>query len=343
MKILGIETSCDDTAVGIVEDGRNIITNIVFSQADMHSEFGGIIPEVASREHIVKIVPAINKALTEAKMDLKDIDALSVTCGPGLAGSLLIGVNTAKSMAIAAGLPFIGVNHIEGHIYATCLEDVDIRENPGFPLISLVVSGGHTDLILMKGHGDFQIIARSRDDAAGEVFDKVARVLGLGFPGGPEIQKVSVKGSLLKPEFPRPKVKNSMDFSFSGLKTSVVRRAELMGVYPNNSIDNIDQKIADIAKSFQDAIVDTIVRNTIGAVKKYKAKGLIIGGGVAANKLLRDVFAKESPIDLFIPRPSLCTDNGAMIASAAYFRLKNNLAYQWDLDVYPSLRIDASK
>ena len=342
MKVLGIETSCDDTAVGIVEDGRNIISNIVFSQADMHSEFGGIIPEVASREHIVKIIPAINKALNEARMNLNDVDAVSVTYGPGLAGSLLIGVNTAKSMAIASGLPFIGVNHIEGHIYATCLEDIELKEQPGFPIISLVVSGGHTDLILMKDHGDFQIIARSRDDAAGEVFDKVARVLGLGFPGGPEIQKISETGHLLDPAFPRPKVKNSMDFSFSGLKTSVVRRAESMGVYPKKNDNDVDQKIADIAKSFQEAIVDTIVKNTINAVKRFNAKGLIIGGGVASNQLLRNVFKKESPIELLIPRPSLCTDNGAMIASAAYFRLKNNLTYQWDLDVYPSLRIDSN-
>jgi len=343
VKIIGIETSCDDTAVGIVEDGRNIISNIIFSQADMHTEFGGIIPEIASREHIVKIIPAINKALDKARMTLNDIDAVSVTYGPGLAGSLLIGVNTAKSMAIASKLPFIGINHIEGHIYATCLEDIDLKQNPGFPIISLVVSGGHTDLILMKDHGDFQIIARSRDDAAGEVFDKVARVLGLGFPGGPEIQKISEIGEILQPEFPRPKVKNSMDFSFSGLKTSVLRRAEMMGVYPRNHLDNdTDQKIADIARSFQEAIVDTIVKNTINAVKKFKAKGLIIGGGVAANQLLRKVFKNESPIELLIPRPSLCTDNGAMIASAAYFRLKSKLTFQWDLDVYPSLRIDSN-
>ena len=234
MKVLGIETSCDETAAAVIEDGRHIVSNIVATQVDMHAQYGGIVPEVASRQHMRTIIPVVDRALEEAGLELQQLDGVAVTHGPGLAGALLVGVNTAKGMALSHDLPFIGVNHLEGHVYAAWLEDsVDPEASPGFPLMCLITSGGHTDLILMEGHGQYRLIGRTRDDAAGEAFDKAARVLGLGFPGGPEIQRVAEAASGLEPDLPRPRIRNSLDFSFSGLKTAVLRRARAQGNVPS--------------------------------------------------------------------------------------------------------------
>ena len=338
--MLGIETSCDETAAAVIEDGRNILSNVVASQAQIHARFGGIVPEVASRQHLLTIVPLVGQVLEDAKVGLHRLDAIAVTYGPGLAGSLLIGVNTAKGLALAHGLPFVGINHLEGHVYAAWLEDRDPERDPGFPLLCLITSGGHTDLILMEGHEEFTLVGRTRDDAAGEAFDKAARVLGLGFPGGPAIQKASATSTGREARFPRPRVKNSFDFSFSGLKTALVRRAEEKGMYPPTSGVELDpRQVADVAAAFQEAMVDTMVQRTVEVAKLYRVKGVLLGGGVAANSLLRQEMKERSPVEVIVPRPGLCTDNGAMIGAAAFFRLRSGVRYQWDLDVVPSLKL----
>ena len=340
MKILGIETSCDETAAAVIEDGRVIHSNVVASQAEIHARFGGIVPEVASRQHLLTVVPVVKQALQDADTELHRLDGVAVTHGPGLAGSLLIGVNAAKGLALGHELPLIGVNHLEGHIYAAWLEDREPEETPGFPLICLIASGGHTDLVLMEGHGRFTLVARTRDDAAGEVFDKAARVLGLGFPGGPEIQRVSATSTGQEPRFPRPRVKNSLDFSFSGLKTALVRRAEQKGMYPAPTDLPVDsQEVANVAAAFQEAIVDCMVQRTVEVAKKYDARGVVLGGGVAANSLLRQELVRHSPVEVIMPRPGLCTDNGAMIGAAAYFHLRSGPIARWDLDAIPNLKL----
>lgn len=341
MRILGIETSCDETAAAVIEDGRNIVSNVVATQVDMHAQYGGIVPEVASRQHMRTLIPVVDSALEQAGLELHQLDGVAVTHGPGLAGALLVGVNTAKGMALSHDLPFIGVNHLEGHVYAAWLEEgIDPEARPGFPLMCLITSGGHTDLILMEGHGQYRLIGRTRDDAAGEAFDKAARVLGLGFPGGPEIQRVAEAASGIEPDLPRPRIRNSLDFSFSGLKTAVLRRAEVKGMYPPPEDEELDPaEVSEVANAFQEAIVDSMVTRTLDAVKQHDVKGIILGGGVAANSLLRQEMAERSPIEVVVPRPGLCTDNGAMIGAAAYFTLRSGVSYQWDLDVIPSLRL----
>jgi N6-L-threonylcarbamoyladenine synthase len=340
MRILGIETSCDETAAAVIEDGRVIRSNVVASQAEIHAQYGGIVPEVASRQHMLTIIPVVKEALEQANLEMRKLDGVAVTHGPGLAGSLLIGVNAAKGLALANELPFIGVNHLEGHIYAAWLEELEPERSPGFPLICLITSGGHTDLILMEGHGRFTLIGRTRDDAAGEAFDKAARVLGLGFPGGPAIQRVAESSRGREARFPRPIVKDSLDFSFSGLKTAVVRRVEEKGMYPPPEEGELDpQQVANVAAAFQEAIVDSMVTRTVEAAKRYNVKGVLLGGGVAANSLLRQEMQKRSPVEVVIPRPGLCTDNGAMIGAAAYFHLRNGPRHDWDVDVIPNLRL----
>ena len=340
MRILGIETSCDETAASVIEDGRVILSNVVASQAEIHARYGGIVPEVASRQHMLTILPVVTQALEDADIPLADLDGIAVTHGPGLAGSLLIGVNAAKGLALASNLPFLGVNHLEGHVYAAWLEDGDPERAAGFPLVCLIASGGHTDLILMEDHARFLLVGRTRDDAAGEAFDKAARVLGLGFPGGPEIQRVSASSTGSEPPFTRPRIRDSLDFSFSGLKTSVLRRAEEKRLYPaDEEVEPPPQLVADIAAAFQEAAVDAMVDRTIQAAKQYRARGVVLGGGVAANLLLRNEMKERCPVPVVVPRPALCTDNGAMIGGAAYFRLRHGPTYQWDLDVQPGLSL----
>lgn len=339
MKILGIETSCDDTGAAVVEDGRNITSNVVASQSDMHAMFGGIVPEVAARQHLLTLLPVVTDCLEKADINIKDLDGVAVTHGPGLAGSLLIGVNSAKGLALSNNTPLIGVNHLEGHIYAAWLEDNDPEIDPGFPVVCLIASGGHTDLILMNGHGQYILVGRTRDDAAGEAFDKGARMLGLGFPGGPEIQRVATGVNHTEPRFPRPRIADSLDFSFSGLKTALLRRVEQRGWYPNPETEMDDQQVADLASAYQEALVDTMVSRTVEAANTYGARGILLGGGVAANSRLREEMSNRSPVKVVFPRPSLCTDNGAMIASAAWFHLRNSTPHQWDLDVIPNLRL----
>ena len=337
MKILGIETSCDDTAAAVIEDGKNVLSNLVASQTDMHERYGGIIPEISSREHLNSIIPIINKTLDDAGITYKELDAIAVTNGPGLSGSLLIGVNVAKALGLAWNKKVFGVNHLEGHIYSAWLENLFEKSKIDFPVTCLIASGGHTDLIVMNGHLDYKVVARTRDDAAGEAFDKVARVLGLGFPGGPEIQKAAGhEPSSMKP-FPRPKIKDSLDFSFSGLKTAVVRRAESDGFYPMGTTSPTPYQVQEYAAGFQDAVVDCLMDRAIEVSNIYNCNAIILGGGVAANSHLRKKLTETSRIPVIIPKISFCTDNGAMIGAAAYYRFNDVLTSNWDMDAVSNL------
>lgn len=339
MKILGIETSCDDTAASVVEDGRFLLSNVIASQVELHNRYGGVVPEVASRQHVLEIIPTIEESLSQSKCSFKDLDAIAVTNGPGLAGSLIVGLNTAKGLAFGNDLPLIGINHLEGHIYANWLDGETPDELHGFPLLCLIASGGHTDLILMSNHGEYELLGRTRDDAAGEAFDKAARVLGLGFPGGPEIQKAS-ENALGNIEMPRAWLKGSLDFSFSGLKTAFLNKAKDLGIYPPDLNKNVDaEQIRELAAGFQMSVADVIAVKTIRAANQYKVNGILLGGGVAANAKLRSVLTERSEIPVIIPAPRLCTDNGAMIASCAYFKLNRGHKSPWGLDVYPNLHL----
>ncbi|MBI4281882.1 MAG: tRNA (adenosine(37)-N6)-threonylcarbamoyltransferase complex transferase subunit TsaD [Chloroflexi bacterium] len=339
MKVLGIETSCDETAVAVVEDGRRILSNVVASQVELHARYGGVVPEVASRQHILEMVPTVEASLAQGHLTWKDIDAIAVTRGPGLAGALLVGVNTAKALAWGRGLPLVGVNHLEGHVYANWLGGSDPQEDPGFPLICLVASGGHTDLILMEDHGRHTLLGRTRDDAAGEAFDKAARILGLGFPGGPEVQKASqeARGEVV---LPRAWLRGSHDFSFSGLKTALLHKAREKGIYPPQEGSHPDPHLVrEMAAAFQLSIAEVIAVKTVNAARKHNVRGILLGGGVAANSKLRAVLREKAPLPLFIPSPALCTDNGAMIAACAYFQQQRGGGDGWDMDVYPSLQL----
>ena len=316
MRILGVETSCDETAVAIVEDGRRIRSNVIGTQL-VHQATGGIIPEVAAREHLRAIGPITDQALRDAGSDLAGVDAIAATVGPGLIGCLLVGANFARGMALTAGLPFIGVNHLEGHVYANWLFDTeDIPAEPELPAVVLVVSGAHSDLVLMEAHRRFRLLGRTIDDAAGEAFDKVARLLGLGFPGGPEIERAAKDGD--PNAFPLPKawLPDRYDFSFSGLKTAtlrLVRSLEQKGPLP----------VSDIAASFQKAIVGALAEKTARAAAEHGARSVLLGGGVAANGPLRVEIARRIGMPLHVPPPRLCTDNGAMIGAAAFFSLRH--------------------
>ncbi|MFC1920289.1 tRNA (adenosine(37)-N6)-threonylcarbamoyltransferase complex transferase subunit TsaD [Chloroflexota bacterium] len=328
MKILGIETSCDETAAAVIEDGTRILSSQVASQVEIHARYGGIVPEVASRQHNLAIIPVIKQAMSDAGVTWNDLDCIAVTYGPGLAGSLLIGVNAAKSISMARGIPLIGINHMEGHIYANWLVENSPDDTQLFPLLCLIVSGGHSDMVLMKGHGDYTLLGRTRDDAPGEAFDKAARILGLGYPGGPAIQKAAESGTA-SIELPRAWLKGTNDFSFSGIKTSLLRLAEA-GKCPNKS---------DAAASFQEAVVDALVTKTIAAAREYGVKNILLAGGVAANGLLRERLTQDSPLPVLIPPLKLCTDNAAMIAACGYFRFRDGKQNGMDLDVVPNLRI----
>lgn len=323
MKVLGIETSCDETAAAVVEDGCQVLSNQIASQVDIHARYGGIVPEVASRQHTLSIVPVIKRAMDEAGVTWNDLDGIAVTMGPGLAGSLLTGVNIAKAISLARGLPITGVNHLEGHIYANWLTD----SNPEFPLVCLIVSGGHSDLVLVRGHHDYVLLGQTRDDAAGEAFDKASRLLGLGYPGGPAIERAARSGNASIP-LPRAWLRGSHDFSFSGLKTALLRLVESGGV-PSPQ---------DAAASFQEAVVDVLVKKTVAAAREYRVRQILLAGGVAANEYLRQSLTEASPLPVLVPPPILCTDNAAMIAVCGYFQFRAGKADGLDMDVVPNLR-----
>jgi len=324
MKVLGIETSCDETAAAVVADGVSILSNQIASQVEIHARYGGIVPEVASRQHILAIIPILKQAMAEAKATWSDLDGIAVTIGPGLAGSLLVGANVAKAIALAHGLPITGVNHLEGHIYANWL----IGRSPDFPVVCLIVSGGHSDLVLMRGHGDYVVLGRTRDDAAGEAFDKAARILGLGYPGGPAIERAARQGTACI-QLPRAWLKGTNDFSFSGVKTALLRLVEG---------GQVSSK-ADAAASFQEAVIDVLVTKTVAIAKERRVRQILLAGGVAANELLRQRLVANSPIPVVVPEPVLCTDNAAMIAACGYFRFKAGRVDGLDLDVVASLKM----
>jgi N6-L-threonylcarbamoyladenine synthase len=331
IRILGVETSCDETAAAVVEDGRQILSNVVASQIDLHAQFGGVFPEVASRQHIKTIYTVIDQALHQAHLTLKDLDAVAVTRGPGLPGSLVVGMNAAKGLVLGTGLPLIGVSHLEGHAYSAWLYQADTTpsKEPVFPLVALIVSGGHTELILMKDHLQYQHLGATLDDAAGEAFDKVARLLGLDYPGGPSIQNVSSSGNPSAYNFPRAWLDDSWDFSFSGLKTAVLREV-------NQYTQQKNLPVADLAASFQAAVVDVLVTKTVNAVSQFEAKSLVIAGGVSANRSLRHAIQTKATCPLHIPPIWLCTDNASMIAGAAYFRYIRGQRDSLDMDVLPN-------
>ena len=396
LTVLGIETSCDETAAGVVVDGRGLRSNVLSSQAELHSRYGGVVPELASRQHVRDLTPVLERALGECGLGLEEVDAVAVTYGPGLAGSLLTGLNAAKAMAYALGKPLVGVNHLEAHIYAAWLTPHNPAEDPGFPLACLVASGGHTDLLLMEGHGSYRLVGRTRDDAAGEAFDKAARILGLGFPGGPEIQRVA-QGAAGGVALPRAWLRDTHDFSFSGLKTALLHLAQERGVYwgdyprsdPHShphphphpppqgegisgvAGDGIDpvvgggvggdvrdgsggvagidraggdgggdgmaEVVRELAWGFQESVVDVVSGKLVDMARRYGVRGLVLGGGVTANARLREEILRRSPLPVIIPAPSLCTDNGAMVAACGYYQLERGEQWGLDLDVAPGL------
>ena len=339
--ILGIETSCDETAAAVVEDGRRVLSNVIASQVDIHRQYGGVVPEVASRQHVIHMGPVVTRAIEDAGLEFGDLDAVSVTHGPGLAGSLLVGVNFAKALSMSLGVPFLGINHLEGHIYAAWLGlEGDPEVDPGFPLVCLIASGGHTDLVLMQGHGSYRLLGRTRDDAAGEAFDKAARILGLGFPGGPEIQRVS-DGAKGRERLPRARLGDSHDFSFSGVKTALLHMAQARGVYPPSDAPNDEAEgaVREMAAAFQESLVDVMVSKTLAAADEWRARGIILGGGVTANALLRNRILAEAKLPALIPAPVMCTDNGAMIAACAHHHYVDGRSDSLDLDVDPGLSL----
>lgn len=340
MKILGIETSCDETAVAVVEDGRYLHSNVIASQIDIHRRYGGVVPEVASRQHILQIMPVVNESLDQAGVKLKEIDGVAVTYGPGLAGALIVGLNTAKAIAMSMEIPLIGVNHLEGHLYAAWLDSDMPETSPGFPMVCLIASGGHTDLLVMADHGRYTLLGRTRDDAAGEAFDKAARILGLGFPGGPEIQKTA-QGVSASLKLPRAMLRGTYDFSFSGVKTALLHTAQRSKVYPGGELDEMlmTERVKDLSAAFQDSVVDVMVSKTIQAAVEYNARGILLGGGVTANAMLRSVISAKSPVPVLIPAPILCTDNGAMVAACGYFHLGRGLVSTQAIDVDPGLSL----
>lgn len=331
--ILAIETSCDETSAAVVKDGTEILSNIVATQVEFHKKYGGIVPEIASRKHIEVINPIIQEALDKAKVKLKDLDAVAVTYGPGLVGSLIVGLCAAKAISYSLDIPLIGVNHLEGHIYANF-----ITKKPKFPFICLMVSGGHTMLVLVKDHGKYKVIGQTRDDAAGEAFDKVARFLKLGYPGGPIIDKLAKEGNPQAINFTRPMINDGYDFSFSGIKTAVV-------TYVNKSQGTATfsrRFLANIVASFQQAAVDVLVAKSIRAAKEYNCKTIALAGGVAANSCLRKEMeeqGREQGQGIIIPPMSLCTDNAAMIGCTAYHHLKQKRISDFKLQAVASLKL----
>ncbi len=327
--ILGIETSCDETAASVVVNGSTILSSVVSSQVDLHARFGGVVPEIASRAHTELITPVIAQALVEAGRTGKELTAVAATYGPGLVGSLLVGVSAAKALALTWGVPFVGVNHLEGHLYAGLLEEPDLQ----FPLVVLLVSGGHTMLIEMQGHGQYRLIGQTVDDAAGEAFDKVARYLDLGYPGGPVVDQLATQGDPTAIKFPRPMINEGYDFSFSGLKTAVI----------NHVRKNPDVSADDVCASFQAAVVDVLLTKAKRAAEEVGATAICLAGGVAANSELRERtldYSVETGVRAYVPSRSMCTDNAAMIATAAWWRLNADGPSGLDLGAEPNLKLD---
>lgn len=331
--ILAIESSCDETAASVVKNGRTVLSNIISSQIDLHKLYGGVVPEIASRKHIEKINQVIEEALKEAEVELDDLDAIGVTYGPGLVGALLVGVAEAKAISFAKNIPLVGVHHIEGHISANYIENLDLEP----PFLCLVVSGGHTHLVIVKDYGEFEILGRTRDDAAGEAFDKVARAIGLGYPGGPKIDKLSRQGNAYAMDFPKAKVADApYDFSFSGVKSAVLNHLNKCRMQGEPIVE------ADIAASFQRCVVEVLVEHAISAAKDYHISKLAIAGGVASNQTLRSAMEKacqENGIRFYHPSPILCTDNAAMIGAAAYYEYLKGTRHEWDLNAVPNLKL----
>jgi N6-L-threonylcarbamoyladenine synthase len=331
-RVLGIETSCDETAASVVvgtEDGRiDVLSSVVSSQVDLHARFGGVVPEIASRAHVDLLTPVVAEALVTAGVEGRDLSAVAATVGPGLIGALLVGVSHAKAMALVHGVPFVGVNHLEGHLYASFLEEPDLE----LPAVVLLVSGGHTMLILMEDHGRYRLLGQTIDDAAGEAFDKVARFLGLGYPGGPAIDRLSMEGDTQAIQFPRGLLDEAYDFSFSGLKTSVVTYVR----------KNPDVEVADVAASFQEAVVDVLVKKARRAARATGAKAICLAGGVAANSALRERTLDaciEDGLRGYLPSRAMCTDNAAMIAAAGLYRLRSDGPTLLDAGANPNLRL----
>lgn len=330
--VLGIETSCDETAAAVVDSGRWVHSNVISSQIDLHRRFGGVVPEIASRRHVELILPVVQAALEDAEVDLASIDGIAVTYGPGLVGSLLVGLSAAKALALAHGLPWVGVNHIEGHIYANLLDHPHIEP----PLVCLTVSGGHTELLFMERFGMYQVLGRTRDDAAGEAIDKVGRVLGLPYPAGPELDALAAQGDVAAFDLPRGLGDHGYDFSFSGVKTAAINTLH----HHRQTGKEVDR--ADFAASLLEAVVDVLVQKSMAAVDELRVKTLLMSGGVAANRRLRARMQAECDardVRLYYPSPALCTDNAAMIAGAGYFRLAAGEQSPWSLNAEPGLRL----
>jgi N6-L-threonylcarbamoyladenine synthase len=335
-RILGIETSCDETAAAVVADGRHILSNIVASQVDLHARYGGVFPEMASRAHIEAILPVVEEALREAHLSWDDLDAVAVTYGPGLVGSLLVGVNFSKGVALGRGLPLVPVNHLEAHVYAHWLEADAEGAAPAdlaFPLLALVVSGGHTELALMRDHGDYVYLGGTLDDAAGEAFDKVGRLLGLSYPGGPAIEEMAREGDRTAFALPRAWLEGTYDFSFSGLKTAVVRLVQEQEGPLGRRL------VADLAASFQEAVVDVLATKAVAAAQEHGPTAILLCGGVSANLALRAAVRELADLPVYYPPPVLCTDNAAMVAACGHFRFLAGERAGWDLDVEPGLRL----
>ena len=331
--ILAIESSCDETAAAVVKNGREVLSNVISSQIALHTLYGGVVPEIASRKHIEKINQVIQEALDEAHVTLDDIDAIGVTYGPGLVGALLVGVAAAKAISYAKKIPLVGVHHIEGHISANYIENKDLEP----PFLCLVVSGGHTHLVKVAGYGKYEILGRTRDDAAGEAFDKVARAIGLGYPGGPKIEKAAREGDPMAIPFPKAKVNdNPYDFSFSGVKSAVLN-------YINGcKMKNIEIVPEDIAASFQKAVTDVLIAHAMHAAEEFKIDKLAIAGGVASNSVLREgmrAACEKRGISFYHPSPIFCTDNAAMIGAAAYYEYLAGTRHGWDLNAVPNLKL----
>lgn len=331
--ILAIESSCDETAAAVIKNGRKVLSNTIYSQIDLHTLYGGVVPEIASRKHIEKINQVVETALADAGVTLEEITAVAVTYGPGLVGALLVGVSAAKAIAFAADKPLVGVHHIEGHICANYIENEELEP----PFLCLVVSGGHSHLVMVKDYGEYEILGRTRDDAAGEAFDKVARAIGLGYPGGPKVDRVSGQGNPEAIHFPRAKVEDHVyDFSFSGLKSAVLN-------YINGcQMKGIEINQADVAASFQKAVVDVLVEHSMNAVAQYGMDKFAIAGGVASNSHLRAALEKacaERHIRFYHPSPIFCTDNAAMIGVAGYYEYCKGTRHGWDLNAVPNLRL----